>query len=164
MTLIPRPATERDALGLSELYGRAFGTLLAQDYAPDLLTACLPLLCRANRALYKSGQYHVVEDPQTGRLIAAGGWTWERPGSGARQPGIAHIRHFATDPSHLQRGHGRLIFNACQAQAKAPVFECYSTLTAAPFYQSVGFQEIGPIKIPLAPGLLFPSVHLRSGG
>ncbi len=36
-----------------------------------------------------------------------------------------------------------------------------STLTAVPFYEAMGFTVIGPITVPLGPGIDFPAVSMR---
>jgi hypothetical protein len=38
---------------------------------------------------------------------------------------------------------------------------CLSTLNAEPFYRASGFNAIGPIEIPMGPGLTFPGVLMR---
>jgi N-acetylglutamate synthase-like GNAT family acetyltransferase len=38
--------------------------------------------------------------------------------------------------------------------------ECLSTLTAVPFYRALGFLEVGPVTVPLAPGIDFPAVAM----
>ena len=53
---LPRRAVAADADRLAALYARAYRTLLAPYYDADLLAEALPLLCRINPALLKSGR------------------------------------------------------------------------------------------------------------
>ena len=38
---------------------------------------------------------------------------------------------------------------------------CQSTLTAVPFYESMGFEQLGGMTVPLAGGITFPAVRMR---
>ncbi len=41
--------------------------------------------------------------------------------------------------------------------------QCQSTRTAVPFYTACGFRELGPVEVPLAPGITFPAVAMERG-
>jgi N-acetylglutamate synthase-like GNAT family acetyltransferase len=156
----PRRAVAADADGLAALYARAYGALLEPYYDADLLAEALPLLCRINPALLESGRYFVISD-QTGETVGAGGWSWEQPGGRDGTPGHAHLRHFAVDPARTRLGLGRRIFERClQDASSARAFECFSTYAAESFYRALGFTTLGPIVVPMAPKLEFPSLHM----
>src|SRR4051812_50213023 len=91
---------------------------MATAYAPELLARALPLMVRPNPALLASGTYHVAET-DGGAVVGCGGWTRERPGTREVQPGLAHIRHFATRAESAGRGVGRAVYRRREAQAVA---------------------------------------------
>jgi hypothetical protein len=39
-------------------------------------------------------------------------------------------------------------------------FDCLATRTAVPFYRALGFAELGPAEVTLAPGIVFPAVRM----
>ncbi len=39
--------------------------------------------------------------------------------------------------------------------------DCHATRTAVPFYAALGFEVLGPISVPLRPGIVFPAVAMR---
>ena len=78
---------------------------MAPAYGEAAFAAALPFLALANPELLSSGTYYLVED--SGTALAAGGWTHECPGTKEITPGLAHLRHFATDPQVVRRGIGR---------------------------------------------------------
>ena len=158
-----RIARTSDETAISALLAASYGELLAGDYSPAELAAALPLMTRANSALLASGTYYVAETPSAGGPIGCGGWTFERPGSGALEHGIAHIRHFATHLDWTRRGVAGLLLKRCIEDAEARgahALECYSTLTAEPFYASLGFSRCAPIDVPLTATTSLPSVHM----
>jgi len=155
-----RPAIVADTAAIEALLRASYPDLMRGAYPEAVLKQALPLMIRANPSLIASGRYHVALG-DAGDIIASGGWSLERPGSGDVVPGLAHIRHFAVHPGHLRRGLARAIFERCHmeaAAAGAERFECYASLNAAPFYAALGFQEIGPFPVELRPGLIFPSL------
>lgn len=162
MTISIRPATSRDLAAVDALLSRSYPKLLKADYPPSVLVTALPLISRAQPGLLKSGTYYVAQD-ETGAIIGAGGWTPDR-----QRRRLGHVRHLITDDRQLRRGVGRaLIQHSLKAAAGAGLqqLECWSTYTAVPFYEAMGFRPIGPIDVPLGPGISFPSVRMiRSVG
>ncbi|NBC97145.1 MAG: GNAT family N-acetyltransferase, partial [Deinococcus-Thermus bacterium] len=72
-------------------------------------------------------------------------------------------RHVATDPAAARRGVGRAlmwhIMEAARAERIAAL-DCTATRNAVPFYRAMGFVELGPTEVPLAPGIVFPAVRM----
>lgn len=101
-----RTASSDDRAAVSDLLGLSYRALMAGAYPDDLLALALPMITKANPVLLASGRYAVIED-DAGRLIACGGWSLERPGSGEVVTDLAHIRHFAVHPDAVRRGLGR---------------------------------------------------------
>lgn len=164
MTFHIRVATPRDIGAIDTLLQRSYPRLLRADYPPSVLVSALPRIVQAQPALITSGSYYVAEGA-SGALLGAGGWTFARPGGGAPQSaGRANVRHVVTDDRALRRGVGRAIMDHSLKRAHAAGatwMHCMSTRTAVPFYEACGFKVIGPIVIPLAPGVDFPAVEMH---
>ncbi|MBI1171805.1 GNAT family N-acetyltransferase [bacterium] len=162
-----RLARPDDLAAVDALLARSYPRLLRPDYPPSIMVTLVPLLARARPELLASGRYFLAEDAE-GRILGAGGFSLSGWGGrdGAADRPIAEIRHVATDPDATRQGIGRrlmhAIFGAAEAEGVAR-YHCLSTLTAVPFYASVGFVVQGPIHVPLAPGLAFPAVRMQRG-
>jgi len=162
--LTVRTALAEDFNAVDALLGRSYPALLKADYLPSVLVTAVPLISKAQPRLVMSGTYFVVED-SAGDIVGAGGWTRVAPpGFGEEAPGIAHIRHVVSDHRRLREGIGRRlmrhIFRTSEA-AGIRQYECFSTLTAVPFYAACGFSTIGPMTVALRGGIDFPAVHMR---
>jgi len=129
-------------------------------YEPKVLVAALPGMTNANPHLLGSETYYIAIN-DGGKVVGCGGWTPERPGQGGIEPGLAHIRHFATHPDAIGQGIGRALFTAClEAARKAGInrFECYSSLNGEGFYAALGFQTVERVEVNMGEGLTFPSL------
>lgn len=160
MQLRVRAATKSDIGPLDTMFARSYPKLLKADYPPSVLIVAIPLITRAQASLVTSGTYYVAESDV---LLGAGGWSRSNPHGGAIEPGHAHLRHFATDADNIGKGVGRAVFERCMADATddgITEFECFSTLTAEPFYASLGFRKLKNLQLELRPGILFPAVHM----
>jgi GNAT superfamily N-acetyltransferase len=161
-----RPSTAADADAVTRLLTASCTDLLSGHYDPVLLADVLPIITMANPALLDSGTYYVAEAGHAG-IIGCGGWSFERPGTRDIVEGLAHIRHFGTDPRWARRGVARAILSRCIEAAEAQGargMECYSTLAAVGFYRSMGFVVAGLIDVPLKPGLELPSMLMKRSG
>ena len=164
-----RPAQLGDREAVDALLSRSYPPLLAAGYEPALLAAALPAMTRAQTKLLECPTWFVAVS-ESGEVIGCGGWTRERPGTGAVEPGVGHVRHFGTHVDHLRRGVARAIADSMIATARAAgivQLECYSTLVAERFYASLGFRTIAAMTVPMPrldrPGELieFPSLLMR---
>ena len=161
--VVLREALPSDGLAVESILSASYSQLLKGAYSESLLAVALPALTTANRALLASGTFYLAENA-SGRLVGCGGWTHQRPGTGEREEGIAHIRHFATHPDWSGRGVGRLIYDHCEGQAReagVKLFDCYSTLNAQPFYAALGFKTISAKEVMLRGTIRFPTVLMR---
>lgn len=152
-----RPSTLHDLAEVDALLARSYPLLLRGDYPPSVLVTALPLISRAQPALLKSGTYYLVTEGSD--ILGAGGWTVDR---NCRSRG--HMRHLITDHRHLRRGVASQIVSHCLQVAKdrgIDEMECWSTYTAEPFYQAMGFEPLGLLDVPLAPGITFPAQRMR---
>lgn len=161
---LARPA---DLMALDTLLARSYPRLLAKDYPPSIMVTIVPIIARARPELLASGRYFVVEDA-VGRVLGAGGYSLARPGprggpAGPQTPATAAIRHVATDPDATRQGVGRRLMEAIFAAAwdeGVTGYDCLSTLTAVPFYAALGFKALGPVAVPMLPGLSFPAIRM----
>jgi GNAT superfamily N-acetyltransferase len=157
-----RIAQSADVGALDRLFQRSYARLLMPDYPPSVMVTAIPVIARAQPALVGSGLFYVVEDADG--IVGAGGWSLQPPGGMQGQRGTGHVRHVATDPDAVRRGVGRMLMEHIALVAKASgmmELACHSTLTAVPFYESMGFEQLGGISIPLAGGIIFPAVRMR---
>ena len=153
-----RLAEPRDLSGVDALLARSYPKLLKTDYAPSVLVTALPIITRAKPDLMACGSYFVAEtfDHQ---IIGAGGWT-----RSTNVAGQGDIRHVVSDDRHLRQGIAKGVLLAALFQAKSAgvsKMRCWSTITAVPFYKSMGFEEIGPIEVMLAKTVQFPAVDMQ---
>jgi N-acetylglutamate synthase-like GNAT family acetyltransferase len=162
MSMRLRTANLSDTAAVTDLLARAYPTLMAASYDADVLAIALPAMTKANAALLLSNTYYVVENGE--RLVGCGGWTAEKPGSGQFEAGLAHLRHFATDPALARKGIGRSIFDRCALDAaKRNVlrFQAFAGLNAEPFYHRLGLRRLQVIDIPMGPAIRLPSVLME---
>ena len=157
-----RPGEAGDIAPFDALLARSYPRLLAADYPPSVLVTALPLISRAQPALVTCGTFFVAY--RGASLVGGGGWTRQAPGSrGGVQDAIGHIRHFATDASSVRSGVGtalmRRVLNSALTRGVFEM-ECLSTRTAVPFYERAGFVALDEVKVPLRPGISFPSVRM----
>ena len=157
-----RVAGVEDAAAVEQVLQASYPALMAAAYDRELLTRVLPLITRANPRLLASGRYYLCE--AEGLAVGCGGWSPERPGSVEVEPGIAHIRHFATRPEWTGRGVGGALYRRCEDAARAAgvrEFECYASLNGEAFYAALGFRRVRPIDVPMAGGLSLPSILMN---
>lgn len=161
-TIEIRVATAVDIAAVDVLLARSYPALLKHDYAPSVLVAALPLISKAKPALVTCGTYYVAQ--RAGQVVGAGGWTAHAP-TGGSVAGVGHIRHVVTDHRALRCGIGAaLMAHVFKAALGAGMrqLECWSTLTAEPFYAAQGFQREAEIEVPIGPARLpFRSVRMR---
>ena len=152
-----------DADAVTDLLEASFPELTKDAYDPEILRQALPLICRANPALLSSGTYFIATSPD-GIAVGCGGWTPEKPGTISVEPGVGHLRHFATRAGWTGRGVGRRIYDRSEAQARAAgitVFEVYAGLNAEGFYRSLGFSTLGGMTYMLDGQAAYPSIWMR---
>lgn len=161
MSFTIRKSLERDLPAIDRLYGRSYPRLLKADYAPSVLVTVIPKFSKAQPRLVTSGTFYVAETHDW-QIVGAGGWTPQGP-MGEREAGTGHIRHFATDPDAVRLGIGRALMDGCINEAKdhgMTRLSCYSTLTAVPFYEALGFVPQNEIEIEMGAHIGFPAVWM----
>jgi GNAT superfamily N-acetyltransferase len=158
-----RPATAADLAAVDALLAHSYPRLLAADYPPSILVTALPLIARARPELLVSGTYWVAVAAD-GEVVGAGGWTPGAPGDGTTAAGTGHVRHVVTRAGRVRQGIGRALMARVMAQAAGAGvrrLDCLSTRTAVPFYGALGFRALGPVEVPLRPGIVFPAVRME---
>ena len=151
-----------DLTAIDVLLGQSYPALLNPDYAASVLVTCLPLITRAQPELLRCGTYYMAQDSD-GTALAAGGWTHGGPQGGIGPRDVGHIRHVVTHPRAVRQGLASSILNRSFTAARNSGVRwmmCQSTLTAEPFYASMGFQRRGEITIMLRPGIGFPAIEM----
>ncbi len=157
-----RTATERDFAGIDALLVASYTKLMAAAYDAAVLSVALPAMTKAQPKLIASKRFYVVQSGAD--IVGCGGWSLEAPGSGERTEGLAHIRHFASDPNALGRGIGRSLFETCALDARASgmvKLQALSSLNAEPFYARMGLQSLRRIEIPMGSVGAFPVVLME---
>lgn len=157
-----RTASPDDRAAVSDLLGQSYRVLMADAYPADLLELALPLITKANPVLLASGRYGLIED-EAGQLLACGGWSLERPGSGVVVEGLAHIRHFAVYPDAVRHGFGRQLYEWCEDAARThgmTQFECHASLNAEGFYRRLGFKRSRELSLRLNANVTLPAIEM----
>lgn len=158
-----RLATPEDDAAVTGLLHRSYPPAMAHTYPEAVLAAALPAITKANPTLLASGSFYLAESAG-GMVVGCGGWTRERPGRGTIEPGLAHLRHFATDPDWSGRGIGRALGTRCIADAVAAGLSrlmTFASLNAEGFYRALGFERIGPMAVAVAEGVRFEAVVME---
>jgi GNAT superfamily N-acetyltransferase len=156
------PAAPGDGPEISDLLCRSYGALLTADYAPEVLSAALPVITQARPGLLACPTYFVAR--QAGGIVGAGGWTHVTPFGRPGIAGVGHIRHVACDPRCLRQGVARAIMKRVFDTAREAGVEllcCLSTLSAVPFYRAMGFGTMAEVALHLTPEVVFPAVEMR---
>ncbi len=161
MAVLIRAARPSDERGVGALLEASYPPLLASAYDAKVLALALPAMTRANPRLLTASTWYVAE--LDGQVVGCGGWTPERPGTGAIEAGVGHARHFGTHVDHLRRGIGRAIGGQMLSSAREAGIErleCYATLVSEAYYASLGFRTQEAIEVPMprldAPGKTVP--------
>jgi Acetyltransferase (GNAT) domain len=112
------------------------------------------------------GTWYVVEDPRDGSLTGCGGWTFRNPAKEGQS--VPNLRHFATRADMARKGVGSAIWDRSwqditklTPDGANTTLDVYSTLTAEPFYSSVGFQKVEELTVHIADGCDFPCILMR---
>jgi GNAT superfamily N-acetyltransferase len=138
MTMQPfriRPSMVANADAVTRLLTTSYTDLLADHYDAALLVDVLPNITTANPALLDSGTYYVAEAADAG-IIGCGGWSFERPGTRDIIEGLAHVRHFGTDPRWARRGVAKAILSRCIEAPKRKARAAWSATPPSPRWAS----------------------------
>ena len=157
-----RETTHDDAVAVDALCGRSFPALLAAWYEPDVLARALPIMTKPSRDLLASGTYYVAEE--AGQIFGCGGWSFGEPRSGKIVDGLAHVRHFAVDPSKVRQSVGRRIFEHCARKALAQGathFQAFAALNAEQFYTRMGLRRENLIEISMPDDVTIPAILMK---
>jgi GNAT superfamily N-acetyltransferase len=154
-----RASNGHDLDAVDAMLSRTYPKILKNDYAPSVMVTAVPIISRANPALLRSGTYYVAEDSR-GAILGAGGWTLK----GKTGEAAAEVRHLVVDWRVQRRGLGRRLMMGVFAEAKRfgiGRLDAQATLSAAAFYEAMGFEALARVNVPLRPGIEFPAVMMR---
>ncbi|HEY5622855.1 MAG TPA: GNAT family N-acetyltransferase [Gammaproteobacteria bacterium] len=160
---VVRVASPDDFDGVGALLRASYPELMRAAYDADELAPALELMTKPNPTLLASETFYIAESSED-EIIGCGGWTRERPGEGCLEPGVAHLRHFGTHPGWTRRGVGRALYERCELEAKAAGvsrFECYASLNAQRFYESLGFEPLRPLDCELDAGVVLGGMFMQ---
>ena len=135
---------------VAALLTASYPTLMRGHYPDLVLDIALPLITRPHDGLLASGTYFLASS-QTGP-VGCGGWSMDRPGTGEREAGLAHIRHFAVDPEIVGHGVGSALFERCAFDARtagATRLEVHASLNSEGFYARMGCRPERQITVSL---------------
>ena len=164
--MILRPATTLDIPALQKLIDASARALSVGYYSDAQIEAATAHVFGVDSQLIRDGTYFLIEE--SGRPIAAGGWSGRRTLYGGDQakeredprldPAIeaARIRAFFVHPQWTRRGLARRIYEACSTAAWAAGFrrfELMSTRPGQPLYTALGFVPIETVVDTLPGGV-----------
>lgn len=162
MTITLRKALPSDRPAVDRLLAAVYPQMLAADYPAETLRIAHPLIAKSNPDLLASGTYYLVWDQAF--LVSVGGWSRGYPT--AQDAGdTGHVRHVATHPDHLHKGHaGRIMRRVLDEAQEAGLarLECLSTVTARKFYAGMGFKAQTEINADIGGGVTFPAVKMEA--
>lgn len=159
-----RVAEPEDAARVSAVLAASYSAIYPAWYAPEVVAAALPSMATARPELLASGRYFLAE--ASGRPVACGGWSVEWPGTRIVEEGLAHARHFATDPAFVRRGIGGAILDFAMESARTAGcahMACDASLPAERFYAAHGFVAIAGRDVMVGGAHRFPVVRMRRG-
>ena len=162
MPFAARVTGPEDAGAVGELLRASYPVLMRAAYG-EALSAVIDIMTQPNPALLESGTFYAAENGR-GEMVGIGGWSRERPGDARIEPGLGHLRHFATHPDWCRRGVARLIYGVCEAGARESgieVLECCSSLNGEAFYAALGFESFSRIDVPMGEGRTLAGILMR---
>lgn len=128
---IIRPATPEDALGIHNLHTRSVRGLCAADYPQEVINGWLEGRSPEGYTGIARGEMFICE--AAGKIL---GWSHVRPNM---------LVALFVDPEHTRRGVGRMLFEHAlriiRSHTPGPI-EFEATLTAVPFYERCGCQQL----------------------
>lgn len=170
-----RPALPPDAPAIAALIVASIRGIGARRYSERQVESSLQHLFGVDSQMIEDGTYFVVEDD--GQIVGAGGWSRRRTPFGgdragavrdagfrdpSREPAVA--RAFYVHPAWARRGVGRRLLDASEGAARDAGFgrvELVATLTGLPLYRAAGYEERGPVAIPLPDGVVIEAVRME---
>ena len=140
-----RRATVADAADLTRLRALMLASMGSDPTTPGWAQACEQAFVRRLSSPDRFAAWVVDVD---GRPVSSGvGWIEEHlPSPGAFDGRRGHIASMSTEPEHLRRGYGRLVFTALMgwfAQLDVARVDLRATEQGRPLYEAFGFRELG---------------------
>lgn len=167
-----RLASPADEPAMRVLMNRSIAELLKPYLAPDGVAASFEVM-GLDSQLIADGTYFAVTDD--GQIVGCGGWSRRATLFGGDHTAgrnaalldprteAARVRAMYTDPSHVRRGIGRMVLDACEAAARAEGFssvELAATLAGEPLYRACGYHPIEPFTSRTSAGVEVPLIRM----
>jgi GNAT superfamily N-acetyltransferase len=167
-----RVATAADEPVMRALMNRAIAELLKPYLPPDAVAASFEIM-GLDSQLIADGTYFAVTD--NGQIVGCGGWSRRATLFGGDHTAgrnaalldpkteAARVRAMYTDPTHVRRGIGRLVLDACEEAARSEGFssvELAATLAGEPLYRACGYKVIEPFTSRTSAGVDVPLIRM----
>jgi GNAT superfamily N-acetyltransferase len=159
-----RPARIEDLPALLAMQHASMRALAAAHYPSPVLEAALSRMGTMDARLVTDGTYLLAEE--SGRIAGSAGWSLHAPNYARLMaevppplPGrTGLVRSVYVGPDFARRGLGRRLMQAVEARLAAigvTTAELMATLTGAPLYAALGYQQVSSHALRLGPGLEF---------
>lgn len=185
-----RPATLADIPELGVLIDASVRALHTAHYTPAQISGGLKSVYGVDTQLIIDGNYFVVELdsptnpghalPASPGIVACGGWSHRSTLYGGDQfqsrddelldpaKDAAKIRAFFVHPAWTRKGIGKIVLKSCEDAAMKAGFgkaEMGATLSGVPFYEKMGYAEIGDglARVPVGDGEFLDIMKMGKG-
>jgi N-acetylglutamate synthase-like GNAT family acetyltransferase len=169
-----RRATADDVPHIERVMRESIVGISNRTYDVQQVESSLKYVARLDRELVSDGTYFVVE--HEGEIVGCGGWSKRGrlyAGSGSAD-GDARMLDPATEPARIRamfvvprferRGIGRMILEACEAEARAAGFrelELMAMLSGHAMYLATGYRDVETVEGKLEDGTPYPLIRMR---
>jgi GNAT superfamily N-acetyltransferase len=181
-----RHATPGDIPEIERVIRDSIAGISARTYDARQVASSLQYIARLDRELVTDGTYFVVETEGEGEvagemareIVGCGGWSRRGrlyAGSGSAEGDArfldpasepARVRAMFVSPRFERRGIGRMILQACEAEALAAGFheiELMAMLSGHAMYLASGYRDVEEVAAKLEDGTPYPLIRMRKG-
>jgi GNAT superfamily N-acetyltransferase len=179
-----RHATLADIPGIERVIRDSITGISGRTYDARQVASSLQYIAHLDRELVTDGTYFVVEQEgemtgeMAGEIVGCGGWSRRGrlyAGSGSAEGDArfldpsnepARVRAMFVSPRFERRGIGRMILQACEAEALAAGFreiELMAMLSGHALYLASGYRDVEEVAAKLEDGTPYPIIRMRKG-
>jgi len=181
-----RHATLADIPEIERVIRDSIAGISVRTYDARQVASSLQYIAHLDRELVTDGTYFVVEqdrevagemtDDVSGEIVGCGGWSRRGrlyAGSGSAEGDArfldpssepARVRAMFVSPRFERRGIGRMILQACEAEALAAGFreiELMAMLSGHALYLASGYRDVEQVAGKLEDGTPYPMIRMR---
>ena len=172
--MILRRATEGDIPEIERVMRDSISGISRRTYDAAQVESSLRFVAHLDRELVSDQSYFVVEED--GEIVGCGGWSARSrlyAGSGSSEGDArrldpateaARVRAMFVVPRFERRGIGRMILNACEAEARRAGFrraELMAMLSGHEMYLASGYRDVEKVDAKLEDGTPFPLIRME---